>query len=337
MLFKEPKLVYVSDDTPGYTRLKKGKKFVYCENCGDIITDPVILNRLNEIVIPPMWEDVWICPRADGHLLVTGRDGKRRKQYIYHPLYVEWQQTQKFLKMQDFAEKLPLLRQVTDAHLKNKKWDKNKVMALIVSVLDETGIRIGNQYYADRNSTYGLTTLRRKHLDVEKKALTFEYKAKSNKYRKVRVDNKQLVRLINKCAALPGYELFRYKEGGKYHVVDSSDVNAYIKSIAGEAFSAKDFRTWHGTALAVELYPQARATVAENSRKKLEPTLVKMVSKKLGNTVSVCRQYYIHPFVADAVKQKNIPALSSVKKQEREIFSNYLEDAEIIAYRLIRQ
>ena len=337
MLFKEPDLTYVSDDGPGYTRRMKGKKFVYCEPDGSIITDPIILNRLNEIVIPPMWQDVWICPRENGHLLVTGRDGKRRKQYIYHPLYVEWRQTRKFLKMQDFAEKLPVLRQVTDAHLKNKKWDKNKVLALIVSVLDETGIRIGNQYYADRNSTYGLTTLRRKHLEVEKKHLTFEYKAKSNKYRKVRVDNRQLVRLINECSDLPGYELFRYKEGGKYHVVDSSDVNEYIKSIAGEAFSSKDFRTWNGTALATELYPQAKSMTEENPRKSIEPTLVKMVSKKLGNTVTVCRTYYIHPFVADAVKADKIPPVTSVTESERKKFSNYLEDAEILTYRLIHQ
>lgn len=301
-------LVYSSDQQPGYTRKNVGKKFVYLTEKEEPIRCPKTLQHIENLVIPPMWNQVWICKMLNGHLQSTGRDAKRRKQYLYHPEWINYRQQQKFDKLIPFVDALPNLRKTVDEHLKNKVWNRDKVMALIVKILDNHHVRIGNKQYAQRNQTYGLTTLRRKHLDLDDGGLTFSYKAKSNKYRKVSLDNRKLAKLVKECSELRGYEVFRYQdEAGGLHNVDSSDVNEYIQQIMGDDFTAKDFRTWGGTAMAVEYFGNAQALVAENSRKKLEPTLVKMVAKELGNTMTVCRKYYIHPQILDLVKSEDIP------------------------------
>lgn len=335
MSFKKPQLIFTKDDIPGYTRCIKKEKFCYLNENGKPITDKKLVERLQQLVIPPMWKDVWICTKKNGYLQATGRDEKHRKQYIYHDDYVAWQQWNKFNKMQIFAECLPTIRETTDKHLQHKKWDKQKVLALVVKVLDETSVRIGNQYYTDRNNTYGLTTLRRRHLDVEPGHLTFSYTGKSSKQREVDIEDKKLIKLIKECSDLPGYELFRYKEKGSFHTVDSGEVNDYLREISGEELSGKDFRTWSGTSLAVDFFKEAKMISETNTRKKLEPTLVKLVSKKLGNTMSVCREYYIHPTILEAVKKGKIPPLDSVKNKDRKKYRGQLEDAEIIALKMI--
>jgi len=304
---KKLDLVYSSDEEPGFFRKKYGKGFRYTDEREKKIDCEKTLSRITEMVIPPVWEKVWICRKENGHLQSTGRDPKNRKQYIYHPEWIAYRQAEKFSKMAGFVAALPILRKVTEKHLRQKKWNRNKVLALAVKILDEYHIRIGNEQYARKNGTYGLTTLRRKHIELEDGELNFAYKAKSNKYRNVNIDNPRLIKLIKACSELPGYEVLRYRdEQGNMQSIDSSDVNEYVSDIMGDAFTSKDFRTWAGTSLAVKYYYEALKVVKENSKKKLEPTLVKMVAKSLGNTMSVCRTYYIHPRILELVKNQQL-------------------------------
>jgi len=303
-LNKKLNLIYTSDDQPGFFRRKWGKGFRYLDDKNNKLDDDKSLVRIKKLVIPPTWEDVWICKKDNGHLQSTGRDGRKRKQYIYHPEWTAYRQAEKFSKLLEFSVALADMRKTIAGNLAKKRWDREKVLSLAVKIMDEHNIRIGNQQYAEKNGTYGLTTLRRKHIDLDTKELTFSYKAKSNKHRNVSITNPRLIKLIKQCSELPGYEVLTYKDkSGQSQSIDSSDVNEYIQKIMGEAFSSKDFRTWGGTSLAVKYYGNALALVAENPRKKIEPSLVKMVAKSLGNTMSVCRKYYIHPLVLEQIKE----------------------------------
>lgn len=333
---KKPNLIFISDDRPGYTRRKWGRGFSYFNHTGERISDKKLVKRCKDLVIPPMWSDVWICQNENGYLQATGRDLKNRKQYIYHNAYVAWRQWSKFSKMITFAENLPLIRRETDEDLERKKWSKKRVAALVVKILDEVAVRMGNPTYTKRNKTYGLTTLRRRHMDINGDELLLSYTGKSSKEREVCIEDQELIELIKECSELPGYQLFRYRENGSMHNIESADINTYLQEITKEELTGKDFRTWTGTALAVELFPEAKKIAETHLRKKLEPTLVGLVSKKLGNTLAVCREYYIHPTILDKVKKGEIPALSSVRESERKQFNYYLDDAEILAYRLIK-
>ena len=332
-----PSLRYVSDAQPGYSRHRWGKGFTYRDWDGNCVRDKALRRRFKALVIPPFWEEVWICREDNGHLLCTGRDAAGRKQYIYHPTWIAYRQLQKFERLQVFAEHLPELRRVTAEHLQLPRWDKEKVLALIVHILDEVALRIGNKQYAKRNNTYGLTTLRRKHLDVVGEELVFEYKAKSNKQREVHIDDEELIRLIRECSELPGYEVFRYRdETGKTQPVDSHDVNEYLRAITGEHFYCKDFRTWAGSHLAVEFYPAARRLVdAGETNKQLLNLTVERVAAELGNTPSVCREYYIHPSILHAVEQRTVPALTTVTDAERRRYDGQLDDVELLTVRLM--
>ena len=292
-------LTYISDDTAGYTRKKWGRGYVYYKEGGEKVKDRSQLERIKKLVIPPNWSDVWICEQPEGHLQCTGRDEKGRKQYIYHKDWVAYQQSQKFSKMKVFGLMLPKIRENYESALQLKEWPKSKVVALVISLLDKYYFRIGNDYYAKQNETFGLTTLRRKHLDeVSGDHITFSFRAKSGKYREVEVNDAELAQLIKDVSELRGYEIFKYKIGyRKYESVDSSDVNSYLRSVTSENFTAKDFRTWGATKLAVEFYSNALKQVRENKRKTFEPTLVGLVAEKMGNTRAVCRDYYIHPKV----------------------------------------
>lgn len=274
------------------------------------VENETLIERIENLVIPPMWEDVLICSNGCGHIQAIGYDQKNRKQYIYNAKWREEQNLKKFNKMVDFATLLPTIRRVAHKDVKRKKWVKQKALGLAVLVLDDTHIRIGNSYYEEMNGTHGLTTLRRKHLDLTVDGIRFEYKAKSNKFRKVNIENKQLVKLIKKSSELPGYEIFRYHEKGRFHDISSSDVNEYLQNITHSHYSAKDFRTWGGSSLAVELYADAKKISAENTRKKIDSTLVKLVAQELGNTPSICKDYYIHPAIMEEVTKGNDKKLS---------------------------
>ncbi len=295
-----------------------------------------MVERLEKLPIPPMWDDVWICQKENGHLQVTGFDEKGRKQYLYHPDWVTYRNANKFNKLIDFAKELPSIRKRVQQDLQQEEWTKERVLALVVSVLDEAYIRIGNKAYLEENNTYGLTTLRRKHLKVEGEEAVFQYKAKSGKEREVNIDDKELVALIRECSELPGYEIFRYRENGKGKAVDSEDVNDYLHEIAGEEFSSKDFRTWGGTVSAVEELEAALAEAEEYPRKKLMSTLVQRVADRLGNTPAVCREYYIHPAILEAAEDGRLE--QAVKRSRAEKKDEYdLDKHEKIALRLLKE
>lgn len=302
-------LKYVGDDEPGFTRHRWGRGFIYKDAKGKRVRDPKIIERLRKLVIPPMWDNVWICCAENGHIQVTGHDQKGRKQYIYHPQWVQHRQQNKYEKLAHFGRTLPLIRKKLEEHIRLRKWPKEKILAMVVMMLDQYYIRIGNKYYEQENETYGLTTLRRKHLAEENGKLYLRYKAKSGKYRNIRVTSRKLVRLIKKTSELPGYEVFRYIDASnKSHRLDSHDVNRYLEEISGEPFTAKNFRTWGGTVLAVNYYPEVQQLVEENPRLKLETALVRKVAETLGNTVSTCREYYIHPAVLDVLVNQELSA-----------------------------
>jgi DNA topoisomerase I len=301
-------LLYVSDEDPGYGRKKWGRGHRYFDQSGNTINKALLEERLKALRIPPMWENVWICSRPDGHLQVTGYDEKGRKQYLYHPLWQEYRSRHKFDKLLEFGMALPQIRERIAKDLCRQNWPKEKVLALVVSLLDETYVRIGNQAYLKENKTYGLTTLRRKHLSLEGSRAVFCYRAKSGVQQTVSVHNPRLVRLVQQCNELPGHELFRYYEkGGSGISVNSSDVNQYLKEISGEDFSSKNFRTWGGTVTAIERLEEAGQEVAENPRKELLATVIKKVAERLGNTEAVCREYYIHPYVLECIENGYLP------------------------------
>ncbi|GAA0879893.1 DNA topoisomerase IB [Algoriphagus jejuensis] len=291
-------LVYVGEGFPGFVRKKIGKGFAYLDKKGEKIAKKRVLERIEQLVIPPMWRDVWICKNAKGHLQVTGFDARGRKQYIYHPDWTAFRQDSKYGRLEKFGKKLPQIRKAVERDLRKKGWPREKILALTVMMLDEYFIRIGNKYYEHENKTYGLTTLRRKHIVEEDGKLYLHFKAKSGKDRKIKVESRRLINLIKKMSELPGYEIFKYQDSeGTYHRLQSQDVNQYLAEISGEPFTAKDFRTWGGTVSALDHFQESLEIVKEFPNRKLDVTIIKKVAEVLGNTTAVCRKYYIHPKV----------------------------------------
>ena len=294
-------LVYVNDSMEGYYRKGEAPGFIYIDNNGDEVSDLKVLERISGLVIPPDWRNVWICKKALGHIQATGRDSKGRKQYIYHKRWAEHLSRQKFENLKEFGEILPLIRAQVKADLRKRSWNKKKISALAIKLMEESYLRVGNKMYQKMNGTFGLTTLRRKHLKEGEKSLILQFKAKSGKPMKVKINHPTLRKQLKQCSELPGHELFRYKEGSRYLPLNSSDINEYLREVSGKNISSKDFRTWGGTVLTVKFEPLAQQICMENPRKKFETTLVQLVAKELNNTVSVCRKYYIHPKVLNIV------------------------------------
>lgn len=326
-------IVYVSDvDHFQYSRKEHGESFKYLDESNSIIQDKKLLKRIEDLVIPPQWQKVKICAKPNGHVQAFGYDEKGRKQYIYHPLWNEYRQKNKFAQLLPFAKVLPKIRQGVSKDLKVKGWPKTKVLALTVSLLDSHYLRIGNLNYQKRNNTFGLTTLRRKHLEEDGDGLKISYQAKSGKYRNIAVKNRTLVRLIKETSDLPGYEVFRYlDEQGKSQKIDSDDVNEYLKSLSKESFTAKVFRTWGGSRMAIEYLDEAKEEVRANPRKKLETALVRKVAKKLGNNISTCRDYYIHPKVLELLVEEKVGDFEKSESAKHE----YLDEAESILFKIL--
>lgn len=298
----------IDDSALCISRRKYGKGYGYRDENGKTIKDKKTLKRLKALVIPPMWNDVMICRFDDGHIQAVGRDAKGRKQYIYHSAYEKQQQEEKFRKMLDFANALPDMRKKAYKDLKINTWNRDKILGLMLLVLDEYGIRIGNKQYLNSNETYGLTTLRRKHMEIDGDELIFQFKGKSKQVREVHIDDAQLIPFIKESAALPGYEIFRYKDAhGNFQDVDSDEVNEYIAKNMGKDFSSKDFRTWAGSRLAIEFYPAALERQKKFQRKKFSNILIKMVAFELGNTPAVCKNYYVHPVIFNEIDQQTLP------------------------------
>ncbi len=312
-----PGLVYVSDEEPGISRKRSGKGFSYYLPDNFLIKDRAEKERINKLVIPPAWSDVWICLLPQGFLQVTGRDDKSRKQYKYHPEWTSYSSSEKFLHLIDFGKALPQIRERYEADLRKREWTKEKTLALAVAIMDEGYLRVGNAYYTRINKSFGLTTLRRKHLKIDKEGLHLEYIGKKGVSRKVDIENKRLCKLIQRCSELPGHSLLKYKAGGNLLTISSSDVNAYLRDISdGKNFTAKDFRTWGANALAIKYHRTACERVGENPRLKFETTLVKLVASYLGNTPSVCRSSYLHPKILTSACEPGFAAV--VQKYTRE-------------------
>ncbi|MBI1226498.1 MAG: DNA topoisomerase IB [Bacteroidetes bacterium] len=331
-------LVFNTDEVLGISRRRAGSGFAYYHPDGKKVADADTLQRIRNLVLPPQWERVWICPLPNGYLQATGRDAKGRKQYRYHDRFVEHRQNYKFDKMGDFAERLPYVREVTAGYLRQRNWTREKVLALVVAVLDDCGVRIGNQAYKQQNGTIGLTTLRRKHLHFEEKNLVLDYPGKSGQRRKVTLWDRRLAKLVKQCSELPGHEVFCYfDEDGKRWPVESEEVNAFIHEIAGEQFSSKDFRTWTATSLAVYFYEETVTEITAHPRWKMDTVLVKKVASELGNTPAVCRNYYIHPKVLNAATSLEIPSFEYKPEEENFFHSHDLRSWEKVALEVMRR
>jgi DNA topoisomerase-1 len=292
---KDAGLRYVSDETiPGVTRHGAPGRFYYRLPSGARLTDSVRLRRIRALAIPPAWTDVWIAPFENAHLVATGRDAKSRKQYRYHPDFAAIRDAAKYEHLAEFAQGLPRLRRRLKADLARSGLPREKILAAIVTLLEETLIRVGNEDYARANGSFGLTTLRNRHVKVKGAHLAFLFKGKSGKIWNLSFQDRRVARVIRSCQELPGQHLFEYRDPeGAVHAVSSTDVNAYLREISGREISAKDFRTWAGT---VEAALAFAAFEGEPSKRAVRGVIA-AVAERLGNTVAVCRKCYVHPVV----------------------------------------
>jgi DNA topoisomerase-1 len=300
-------LRYVSDATKGITREMGPLGFVYRGPDGRPVEDEETLARIRKLVIPPAWTDVWICPSPKGHLQATGRDARGRKQYRYHARWREVRDETKYDRIIAFAEALPRIRERTARDLRLPGLPRAKVLATVVQLLEKTLIRVGNDEYARTNKSFGLTTLRDRHVEVSGSTVRFEFRGKSGKSHAIDLHNRTLARIVQRCRDLPGYELFQYvDEDGTRQVVDSADVNEYLREITGADFTAKDFRTWFGTVLAARALSECGAHESGTEAKRKLAQAIEAVAGVLGNTRTVCRKCYVHPAVIDAYLDKSL-------------------------------
>jgi DNA topoisomerase-1 len=294
-------LRYVLDDRPGIRREPDKDGFRYLDARGESIDDEATLKRIKSLAIPPAWTEVWICPQANGHLQATGRDARGRKQYRYHPKWREVRDEVKYERMIKFGKALPGIRKEVDRALGLPGLPREKVLATIVYLLEATMMRIGNDEYARENKSYGLTTLRNRHVKIDGSEVEFRFRGKSGVYHNVKVNDRRLARIIQRSRELPGQDLFEYLDENKEpHTVNSSDVNDYLREITGEDYTAKDFRTWSGTVLAAIALQEFEKFDSEAQAKKNIVRAIETVAEKLGNTPSVCRKCYVHPAVLDS-------------------------------------
>lgn len=298
---EEAGLRYVSDDAPGIRRLRSGRLFRYVSASGEPVKDPATIERIRKLAIPPAYEDVWICPRANGHLQASGRDAKGRKQYRYHEHFRAVRDGTKYGHLIEFAAALPKIRATVNAHMALRGLPREKVLATVVHLLETTMIRVGNPRYAEDNKSYGLSTLKTRHVAVEGSELRFRFTGKSGKQWRLRLRDRRVARIVRAVQELPGQHLFQYLDAeGMAHEITSGDINRYLRDISEADLTAKDFRTWSGTVLAAvaldELGKPASATEGGRNLK----TAVEAVADILGNTATVCRKCYIHPAVVEA-------------------------------------
>lgn len=316
---------YVDDSQPGIIRKKRGTGFSYTRADGKAVHDAVTLRRIKSLVIPPAWTNVWICPHADGHIQATGRDARGRKQYRYHARFRQVREETKYERMMAFAEALPKIRAQVDEDVARTSLCREKVLATVVRLLEITLIRVGNEEYARQNQSFGLTTMRDRHVDVRGSTIAFHFRGKSKKEHVVQVHDRRLARIVARCHDLPGEVLFQYPdEQGELHSVEASDVNEYLKAVAGADFTAKDFRTWAGTVLAAQALKELSEFDSQAAAKRNIVQAVKDVSARLGNTPTVCRKCYVHPQIFDAYLDGQLVAQLR-ERAEEEIRDNLAE------------
>ncbi|WP_244483924.1 DNA topoisomerase IB [Devosia sp. Leaf64] len=291
-----PGLCFSSDCDPGWTRLRRGKGFSYVDADGEAPT-PQQRKMIEALVIPPAWTDVWICAEANGHIQATGRDERGRKQYRYHADWTAHRSGNKFGRLLAFAQVLPNLRAQVDADLRRRSLGRDRVAASVVWLLDNSLIRVGNPAYARDNKSFGLTTLRRKHVDISGQAINFRFKGKSGKDWNLQLVDRRMSRLVKSMQDLPGQHLFKYEDENGFHAISSRDINDYIAEHAGEGFSSKHFRTWAATVRAYGLLCGTEVPETKAGQKRFVTGVIDQVAGKLGNTRAVCRSSYIHPAV----------------------------------------
>jgi DNA topoisomerase I len=295
---KSAGLRYVGDGMPGIRRKQIGKAFTYFAVDGKPLRDPDEIRRIKSLVIPPGWTDVWICPIANGHIQATARDVKGRKQYRYHPRWRTIRDETKYDRMIAFGQVLPRIRRRVEEDLGKPGLSREKILATVVRLLETTLIRVGNEEYARHNESFGLTTMRDRHVDVNGSTLRFEFRGKSGIQHTVDIKDRRLARIVKRSQDLPGEELFQYlDENGERRSIESSDVNNYLREITREDFTAKDFRTWAGTVLAAQALQEFEACDSKTQAKRNVVRAVEFVAKRLGNTKAVCKKCYIHPAV----------------------------------------
>ena len=308
-------LRYSSDGDPGITRHHRRSGFSYRYPDGSPVDDQRTLSRIARLAIPPAYRDVWICRQANGHLQATGRDARGRKQYRYHPRWREVRDMAKFGRMRAFGRALPLIRARVAADLARPELTKAKVVAGVVRLLEQTLIRVGNDRYAAENGSFGLTTLRKRHADVEGSRVELEFRAKGGKLHSAELRDRRVARLVAACRELPGQRLFQYLDAqGDRHPVGSDDVNAYLQEVTGEDFTAKDFRTWAATLLAACQLSAAERALPEAAARRVVTGCIREVAASLANTPAICRKCYIHPGVVDAYLQGKLPRRCAEEK-----------------------
>jgi DNA topoisomerase-1 len=298
---REAGLRYVSDRRPGIRRVRAGRGFRYVGPGGEPVRDEETLQRIRSLAIPPAWTRVWICPQANGHLQATGADDRGRKQYRYHPRWRRVRDETKYGRLIAFGQALPRIRQRVERDLSAAGLPRDRVLALIVHLLETTLIRVGNDEYARENDSFGLTTLRDGHVKLTGTAFRFVFRGKSGIEHSVDIAGRRLARIVRRCQELPGEELFQYLDDeDQVRDVDSADVNEYLRAVSGEDFTAKDFRTWAGTVLAAHALQEFKAFDTQAQARKNVVRAIEAVAKRLGNTQAVCRKCYVHPAVLDA-------------------------------------
>jgi len=326
---KAAHLSYVSDLDPGIRRRKAGHGFDYLDADGEPITDEPTLDRIRKLAIPPAWTDVWIAPSERGHIQATGRDARGRKQYRYHERWREVRDEHKYDRVIAFGHALPKLRSRVEHDLSLRGLPREKVLAAVIRVMEITLIRVGNEEYAKVNKSFGLTTLRDRHVHVGANRAVFEFRGKSGKVHRTGFSDRRLARIVKACQDLPGQRLFQYlDDDGQQHSVESADVNGYLHEVLGDDFSAKDFRTWAGTLAAARALVSLPECASPGEAKRNVNTCVKAVAGVLGNTPAVCRKAYIHPIVLEAYEASELPLKAAKSERTFELaVLKFLESA----------
>jgi DNA topoisomerase I len=318
-------LRYVSDDQPGYTRKPKSDDFEFFDTDGKAIRDETRLLRIRRLAVPPAYKDVWICPSPNGHIQATARDARGRKQYRYHERWREARAENKYDRMLVFGQALPKIRRRVNKDMGLRDLPRNKVLATVVHLLGRTFIRIGNEEYARENKSFGLTTMRDRHIDVKGAKLSFSFRGKSGVQHEIDVNDRRLANIIRKLQDLPGQDIFQCEdETGEVRNITSQDVNDYLAEITGEEFTAKDFRTWAGTVLtAMALSAQGPAENETQAKENIKVAIT-AVARILGNTPTVCRKCYVHPVVLESYLDGDM--IEGLKQKTEETLSENLED-----------
>jgi DNA topoisomerase-1 len=315
-------LRYVSDEAPGISRRRSGTGFAYRDEKGAPLRDAATLARIRKLAIPPAWQNVWICPREDGHIQATGRDAKGRKQYRYHTGWRAARDATKYEHIMDFARGLPPLRARVKHDMALRGLGRDKVLATVVHLLDTTLIRVGNEDYAQANQSYGLTTLRNHHVAVQGAELRFDFKGKSGKLWKLKLRDRRVAKVVRACQDLPGQDLFQYlDEHGERQTVTSADVNDYLREASGRDITAKDFRTWAGTVLAALALGECEKFDSETAAKRNVKAAIEHTAARLGNTPAICRKCYVHPEVLQSYMQGSL-----LVRMEQEVQAELRED-----------